>query len=75
MCVSMHVIHLVKLPMLRHIPRSDLYLKQVIARSSHLQSVHASKMRTERVYHKVNGESRVETSGRRRRLGLRDSHL
>ena len=37
MCVSMHVIHLVKLPMLRHIPRSDPYLKQVIAvKQSHL---------------------------------------
>lgn len=51
--------------MLRHIPRLGLYLKQVIALSIHLSLTHELEMRTEHVYHVVNGNSMTLVMGGR----------
>ena len=50
---------------LRHILRSGLYPKQVIARSSRLRLIFELKTRTGCIYHEVNGNPEIETSGRR----------
>ena len=53
---------LVKLPMLRHILRSGLYPKQVIALRRSPLTLRELETRTERVYHGVNGNPGVSTS-------------
>lgn len=56
--------------MLRHIPRSGPYPKQVIAVKQSPLTYCESETRTERVYHEVNGNPGVSTLGGRRRLVL-----
>ena len=56
---------LVKLPMLRHIPRLGLYSKQVIVDKTFVFYLQKPKTRTGRIYQCINGNPVTSVMGRR----------